>query len=39
MPKINHRDFTKEDVQNKKANLLFFGNYYKLELEDYEAGS
>lgn len=38
MPKINHGTFTLEDVKNKKANLLFFGNYYKMPLSDYELG-
>ena len=29
--------FTKEDVANqKKVNLLFFGNFHKMKLEDFE---
>ena len=28
--------FTKEDVANKKVNLLFFGNFHKMSLEEYE---
>jgi len=26
---------SREDVLNKKGNLLFFGNFYKMELDDY----
>ena len=28
--------FTKEDVANKKVNLLFFGNFHKMKLEEFE---
>lgn len=35
-PTISHGTFTQEDVQNKKANLLFFGNFYKMSLHDYD---
>lgn len=34
-PKVTGGNFTKEDVSNKKVNLLFFGNFYKTTLEDY----
>jgi predicted metal-dependent HD superfamily phosphohydrolase len=30
--------FTKNDIHNKRANLLFFGNFYKMKQEDYEWG-
>lgn len=30
--------FTKADIQNKRANLLFFGNFYNMELEDFHWG-
>lgn len=36
-PKVNTVDFTKEDVANRKVNLLFFGNFHKMTLEDYDA--
>lgn len=28
--------FTKEDLHDKKTNLLFFGNFYKMDLERYD---
>ncbi len=30
--------FSKEDIDEKKVNLLFFGNYYKMNYEDYQEG-
>ncbi len=36
-PNITKGTFTQEDVQNKKVNLLFFGNFYKMPLDKYEA--
>lgn len=35
-PKISSGKFTKEDIHNKKVNLLFFGNFYNMKLEEYE---
>ncbi|MEX0290877.1 MAG: Pycsar system effector family protein [Flavobacteriaceae bacterium] len=35
-PNITSGEFTKEDVTNKKVNLLFFGNFHKMSLNDYE---
>lgn len=35
-PNITSGKFSKEDVQNKKVNLLFFGNFHKMSLEEYE---
>jgi hypothetical protein len=35
-PKISSGKFTEEDIRNKKVNLLFFGNFYKMKLEEYE---
>ncbi len=35
-PNITRGQFTKEDVKNKKVNLLFFGNFHKMKLEEYE---
>ncbi len=37
-PKITEGTFTKEDIKQKKANLLFFGNFYKMGLEDFTWG-
>lgn len=35
-PKISSGKFTEEDILNKKVNLLFFGNFYNMTLEEYE---
>jgi predicted metal-dependent HD superfamily phosphohydrolase len=35
-PNVNQGTFTKEDIQNKKVNLLFFGNFYNMGLPDYD---
>lgn len=37
-PALPAGTFTPADVQSKKVNLLFFGNYYKMSYEDYENG-
>lgn len=34
-PKISRGHFTREDVEQKKVNLLFFGNFYKMPFEEY----
>lgn len=34
-PKVTEGRFSREDVMNKKTNLLFFGNFYKQTREDY----
>jgi predicted metal-dependent HD superfamily phosphohydrolase len=35
-PHISSGKFTRDDIKNRKVNLLFFGNFYNMELEDYE---
>ncbi len=35
-PNVTSGQFTKEDVKNQKVNLSFFGNFHKMELEDFE---
>ena len=35
IPKITHGHISKRDVQDKKGNLLFFGNFHEMKLEDY----
>ncbi|MDG1571804.1 DUF5706 domain-containing protein [Robiginitalea sp. M366] len=35
-PNITSGEFTKEDVAQRKVNLLFFGNFHKMKLEEYE---
>lgn len=37
-PKVTSGTFTKEDVANRKVNLLFFGNFHKMTLEDFQEG-
>ena len=37
-PNITQGKFTKEDVANKKVNLLFFGNFHQMKLNDFEWG-
>lgn len=38
IPKVTTGTFTKEDIRQKKINLLFFGNFYNVDLTDYEWG-
>lgn len=35
-PNVTQGEFTKEDVRQRKVNLLFFGNFHKMKLEDYQ---
>jgi predicted metal-dependent HD superfamily phosphohydrolase len=35
-PNVTGGKFTKEDVANKKVNLLFFGNFHKMKLNEFE---
>ena len=35
-PNVTSGKFTKEDVEKRKVNLLFFGNFHKMELSEYE---
>ena len=37
-PKVTRGTFTKEDIINKKANLLFFGNFFNTSLDEFEWG-
>ncbi len=37
-PKITEGKFTREDIEQKKSNLLFFGNFYNMKLEDFNWG-
>lgn len=37
-PSINNGKFTEDDIRNKKTNLLFFGNFHKMKLSDYQWG-
>jgi hypothetical protein len=35
-PKVTSGTFTPKDVEDRKVNLLFFGNFYKMPYQDYE---
>ncbi len=35
-PNISSGRFTKEDIKEKKVNLIFFGNFYNMKLDEYE---
>ncbi|KPM32143.1 Metal-dependent phosphohydrolase HD sub domain protein [Croceitalea dokdonensis DOKDO 023] len=35
-PNVTSGTFSEEDVRQKKVNLLFFGNFHKMELDKYE---
>ena len=37
-PQVTSGIFTKEDIHNKKANLLFFGNFFNMDLGDFSWG-
>ena len=37
-PHIPPGKFSKEDLDEKKVNLLFFGNFYRMTLEEYAGG-
>ena len=38
MPKITEGIFTREDIKQKRSNLLFFGNFYNMKIEDFHWG-
>ena len=38
MPKVTEGIFSREDIRQKKSNLLFFGNFYNMEMEDFHWG-
>lgn len=38
IPKVTTGTFTKDDIHQKKVNLLFFGNFFNVDLGDYEWG-
>ena len=35
-PNVPKGQFTKDDVANKKVNLLFFGNFHQMKLDEFE---
>ena len=37
-PKVTEGVFTRDDIREKKSNLLFFGNFYNMAIDDYHWG-
>lgn len=37
-PQVSKGKFSKEDILNKKTNLLFFGNFHGMDIDDYQWG-
>ena len=37
-PKVNSGIFSREDILQRKTNLLFFGNFHKMDVDDYMWG-
>jgi len=37
-PKVTEGKVSKEDIEKKRANLLFFGNFYNMDLDDFHWG-
>lgn len=35
-PKVTSGAFTRKDIEEKKVNLLFFGNFFKMPYEEYQ---
>ncbi len=38
IPRTTHGLMTRDDVSSKKGNLIFFGNFHNMELNDFEWG-
>lgn len=37
-PNVSSGKFTKDDIRNKRTNLLFFGNFHAMDFDDYYWG-
>jgi len=37
-PSLPHGTFTQDNIRDKNVNLLFFGNFYRMNFQDYSAG-
>jgi hypothetical protein len=37
-PKVTEGKVTREAIKQRKANLLFFGNFYNMSLDDFQWG-
>ncbi len=38
LPRTTHGTLNRTDVLNKRGNLVFFGNFHKMDIEDFEWG-
>lgn len=38
MPKVTKGTVTRQSIEKREANLIFFGNYYNMSLQDYQWG-
>jgi predicted metal-dependent HD superfamily phosphohydrolase len=38
MPKVTTGTFTTQDIENKTANLLFFGNFHNMDIDEFQWG-
>ena len=38
IPKMNNGQFTKQDIKERKSNLLFFGNFHKMDIDEFQWG-
>jgi hypothetical protein len=38
-PKVSSGTFTRKEIEEKKVNLLFFGNFYKMPMEEVSLGN
>ncbi len=38
LPRTTHGTLSRVDVLNRKGNLVFFGNFHKMDIEDFEWG-
>lgn len=37
-PKVTKGEFNRDDIKKKRSNLLFFGNFYNMDIEDFHWG-
>lgn len=37
-PKVTEGTFSREDIKEKRSNLLFFGNFYRMDIDDFHWG-
>ena len=37
-PNVTHGNLSRDDIEQKRGNLLFFGNFHQMSVDDYEWG-